>query len=106
MSHIFCSFKFSQSNDCYWHKCRILKCCLGKNEWSRYLAIMKKDRNKLLLPCYKEMDPYDMPEALSILQSYDVSKIGFIQDLIRGIKKVVNTSSEEINNEKNSYSIK
>ncbi len=47
-----------------------------------------------------------MPEALSILQSYDMSKIGFIQDLIRGIKKVVNTSSEEINNEKNSYSIK
>lgn len=71
-----------------------------KNEWSRYLAIMKKDRNKLLLPCYREMDPYDMPEALSILQSYDMSKIGFIQDLIRGIKKVVNVSSEEINNEK------
>ncbi len=71
-----------------------------KNEWSRYLAIMKKDRNKLLLPCYREMDPYDMPEALSILQSYDMSKIGFIQDLIRGIKKVVNASSEETNNEK------
>ena len=40
-----------------------------KNEWSRFLAMMKKDRHKLLLPCYRDMDPYDMPEALSVLQS-------------------------------------
>ena len=60
-----------------------------KNEWSRFLAMMRKDRSKLLLPCYKGMDPYDLPDQLSVLQSYDMSKIGFIQDLIRGIKKVL-----------------
>ena len=60
-----------------------------KNEWSRFLAMMKKDHSKLLLPCYRDMDPYDMPEQLSVLQSYDMSKIGFIQDLTRGIKKVL-----------------
>ncbi len=60
-----------------------------KNEWSRFLALMRKDRSKLLLPCYRDMDPYDLPEALSVLQSYDMSKIGFIQDLVRGIKKVL-----------------
>lgn len=60
-----------------------------KNEWSRYLAIMRKNRDRVILPCYKDMDPYDMPEALSVLQSYDMSKIGFIQDLIRGIGKIV-----------------
>ena len=60
-----------------------------KNEWSRFLAMMKKDHSKLLLPCYRDMDPYDMPEQLSVLQSYDMSKIGFIQDLVRGIKKVL-----------------
>ena len=42
-----------------------------KNEWSRFLSMMKKDRSKLLLPCYRDMDPYDLPEALSVLQSYD-----------------------------------
>jgi len=63
-----------------------------KNEWSRFLAMMRKDRNKLLLPCYKGMDPYDLPEQLSVLQSYDMAKIGFIQDLIRGIKKVIDKS--------------
>ena len=60
-----------------------------KNEWSRFLSLMRKDRSKLLLPCYRDMDPYDLPEALSVLQSYDMSKIGFIQDLIRGINKVL-----------------
>ncbi len=60
-----------------------------KNEWSRFLAMMRKDRKKLLLPCYRDITPYDLPEQLSVLQSYDMSKIGFIQDLIRGIGKIV-----------------
>ena len=60
-----------------------------KNEWSRYLSLMRKDRTKLLLPCYRDMDPYDLPEQLSVLMSYDMGKIGFIQDLIRGVDKVL-----------------
>ena len=66
-----------------------------KNEWSRFLSMMKKDRSKLLLPCYRDMDPYDLPEALSVLQSYDMSKIGFMQDLIRGVKKVIDASKPQ-----------
>lgn len=60
-----------------------------KNEWSRFLSLMRKDRSKLILPCYRGMDPYDLPEQLSVLQSYDMSKIGFMQDLIHGINKVI-----------------
>ncbi len=59
-----------------------------KNEWSRYLALMKKDCSRLLIPCYRDMDAYDLPDELSMLQSQDMSKIGFMQDLLRGIKKV------------------
>ena len=65
-----------------------------KNEWSRFLAMMKKDRSKILLPCYRDMDPYDMPEQLSVLQSYDMGKIGFIQDLTRGIAKVLDANKK------------
>lgn len=65
-----------------------------KNEWSRFLSMMKKDRQKLLLPCYKDMDPYDLPEQLAVLQSYDMSKIGFIQDLTRGISKVLDNDKK------------
>ena len=60
-----------------------------RNEWSRFLALMKKDRSKLLIPCYKDMDAYDIPDALSMFQAQDMGKIGFIQDLLHGIKKVV-----------------
>lgn len=67
-----------------------------KNEWSRFLAMMKKDRSKLLLPCYRDMDPYDLPEALAVLQSYDMSKIGFIQDLTRGISKVLDAGKQPV----------
>ena len=60
-----------------------------RNEWSRFLALMKEDRSKQLIPCYRDMDAYALPEALSMLQSQDMNKIGFMQDLIRGIKKVL-----------------
>lgn len=66
-----------------------------KNEWSRYLSLMKKDRSKLLIPCYRDMDPYDLPEQLSVLMSYDMGKIGFIQDLIRGIDKVLSADRQK-----------
>lgn len=60
-----------------------------KNEWSRFLKIIKKDRSKLLIPCYRDMGAYELPEEFAHLQAQDMAKIGFINDLVRGIKKVV-----------------
>ena len=58
-----------------------------KNEWSRYLSLIKKGAKKTLIPAYKDMDPYDLPEEFSHLQAQDMGKLGFMQDLIRGVKK-------------------
>ena len=60
-----------------------------KNEWSRYLALMETDKSKLLIPCYRDIDPYDMPQEFKNLQGQDMSKLGFLQDLVRGISKIV-----------------
>lgn len=60
-----------------------------KNEWSRYLALIKNGEKKILIPAYKDMDPYDLPEEFSHLQAQDMGKLGFMQDLIRGIKKIL-----------------
>lgn len=60
-----------------------------KNEWSRYLALIKSGEEKTLVPVYKNMDPYDLPEEFSYLQAQDMNKVGFMQDLIRGVKKIV-----------------
>lgn len=61
-----------------------------KNEWSRFLALVKSSRGqKMLIPAYRDMNPYDLPEEFSHLQAQDMSKLGFMQDLTRGIKKLV-----------------
>ena len=59
-----------------------------KNEWSRYLSLIRQGQKKVLVPAYKDMDPYDLPEEFSHLQAQDMGKLGFMQDLIRGIKKI------------------
>lgn len=66
-----------------------------KNEWSRYLKIMKEDRTRILIPCYKDMDAYDLPEEFAHLQAQDMGKIGFINDVVRGIKKVVSRENSK-----------
>ena len=60
-----------------------------KNEWSRYLKIIAQDKNKYLIPCYKGLDAYDMPKEFAHLQGQDMGKVGAIQDLIRGIEKIL-----------------
>ena len=60
-----------------------------KNEWSRYLKLMAKDKSKHLIPCYKGIDAYDMPKEFAKLQAQDMGKIGAMQDLLRGIEKIL-----------------
>ena len=66
-----------------------------KNEWSRYLALIKNGAKKMLIPAYRDMDPYDLPEEFSHLQAQDMSKLGFMQDLIRGIKKIIGVTAQK-----------
>jgi len=68
-----------------------------KNEWGRYLSILKKEGGRLLIPCFKDMTIDELPEELTLFQCQDMSKIGFEQDLIRGIKKVFHSSQSNSN---------
>lgn len=68
-----------------------------KNEWSRYLSLVKQSGGKkVLIPTYRDMDPYDLPEEFSHLQAQDMSKLGFMQDLIRGIKKIARVDEPKV----------
>ena len=60
-----------------------------RNEWSRFLEMRMSDKEKTLIPCYADIDPYDMPAEFKNLQGQDMGKVGFIQDLLRGIAKIV-----------------
>ena len=64
-----------------------------KNEWSRFLKLMEQDREKYLIPCYKDIDAYDMPKEFRKLQAQDLGKVGAHQDLVRGIEKLIEPKS-------------
>ena len=65
-----------------------------KNEWSRFIKLMAKDKTKILIPCYKDIDAYDMPKAFAKLQAQDMGKVGALQDLVRGVDKITGKGQE------------
>lgn len=69
-----------------------------KNEWSRYLKLMAKDKTKHLIPCFKNVDAYDIPKEFAKLQSQDMGKIGAVQDLMRGIEKLLTPAAQSEKN--------
>ena len=63
-----------------------------RNEWSRFIDLMKTRPDHYLIPCYRNMDAYEMPEQFLSFQGQDMSKLGFMQDLLRGIDKIMGRS--------------
>lgn len=60
-----------------------------RNEWSRYLSLIAEGQKKTLIPCYKGISAYELPDEMKNLQAQDMSKLGAMQDLIYGIKKIL-----------------
>ena len=66
-----------------------------KNEWSRYLDFMQDDPQKHLIPAFRDMSAYQLPEEFMSIQALDMSRLGFMQDLCDGIKKLLPKKKEE-----------
>lgn len=60
-----------------------------KNEWKRYIDFMKNDSEKVLIPVYRDISPYALPDEFAKLQAQDMSKLGAVQDLVRGVEKIL-----------------
>ena len=60
-----------------------------KNEWSRYIKLCEADKSKHLIPCYKDLDPEDMPKEFKHLQGADLGKMGAIQDILFNMEKYI-----------------
>ena len=69
-----------------------------KNEWMRFLSMMKTEKGKTLIPCYKDLDAYDMPREFKNLQGQDMGKLGWLQDLTRGVLKLCGKDKQEAGN--------
>ena len=59
-----------------------------RNEWSRYLALIKNGANKVLIPAYKDMEPCHLPEEFQHLQAINLGELGYQQDMLRGIRRI------------------
>lgn len=59
-----------------------------KNEWSRFLALMEYDKSKKMIPCYFDMDPYDLPGELLSIQALDMDD-DFYERLFKSIEKSI-----------------
>ena len=66
-----------------------------KNEWSRFLKLIAKGEKKTLIPVFKNMDAYDMPEEFNKLTALDMGKVGAMQDLVHGVEKIVGKKKRE-----------
>lgn len=64
-----------------------------KNEWNRYLALIQKGEAKVLIPAYRDMDPYDLPKEFSHLQALNMAQLGFMQDLLHGVEKIIGNAA-------------
>lgn len=64
-----------------------------KNEWKRYLGFMENDPSKVLIPVYRDISPYTLPDEFSRFQALDFAKLGALQDLIHAVEKIVHKST-------------
>ena len=66
-----------------------------RNEWVRFMERISNADECTLIPLYKDMSPYELPNELANIQALDMEKIGYIQDLLDGIGKLVKKGSNE-----------
>lgn len=60
-----------------------------RNEWTRYRERMANGEACTLIPLYRDMSPYELPQEFVNLQALDMGKIGFMQDLSDGLTKLI-----------------
>ncbi len=55
------------------------------NEWMRFLKLTKSDSTKILVPCFGDMDVYDMPQELTCLNFRSMNREDFVSSVVNDI---------------------
>lgn len=64
-----------------------------KNEWNRYLEIAEKNKNKCLIPCYKDVDEYDIPKEFAGLKVCQLGNDDTFNNIMAEIANAVKPES-------------
>lgn len=70
-----------------------------KNEWIRFLDMMKNDSSKTLITCYQNMSADNIPSNLRSLQALDMSSTLFSHDLLEHIQRKLPKKKKEMDTE-------
>lgn len=70
-----------------------------KNEWIRFLDMMKNDLSKTLITCYQNMSAENIPSNLRSLQALDMSSTLFSHDLLEHIQRKLPKKKKEMDTE-------
>lgn len=62
-----------------------------KNEWARYIAMMREDTSKRAFVAYKSsmISPSEFPEELKPYQALDLDQLGWEMQVIKGLKNIM-----------------
>ena len=60
-----------------------------KNEWSRFISMIANNPAKILIPCFKNMDAYDIPEEFGNMQALDMADMMFFNSLEASVKRAL-----------------
>ena len=66
-----------------------------KNEWSRYISMMADDSSKHLIPCFKNLDAYDIPKEFKNLQALDMGEVTFFKNLTDNVERFILKQTKE-----------
>lgn len=66
-----------------------------KNEWCRFLLMMKEDSAKSMIPVFADMSPYDFPQEIPTVQGVDISRIGAVKDLVKNVMRLTGRQKAE-----------
>ena len=66
-----------------------------KNEWSRYISMMADDSSKHLIPCFKNLDAYDIPKEFKNLQALDMGEVTFFKNLTDNVERFMPKQTTE-----------
>lgn len=65
-----------------------------RNEWRRF-QLMSKDMGKTIIVAYRDMFPDQLPNELSSLTALDMSRIGFLQELVDGVGRCIGDKASD-----------
>ncbi|MDE6034336.1 MAG: toll/interleukin-1 receptor domain-containing protein [Ruminococcus sp.] len=63
-----------------------------RNEWSRFTELMKKDRSKILIPCYAKISVGKLPVEFRGFQAQDLTEADSLENIVKNVREIMSAS--------------